>query len=146
MAPVLLVDDNADDVLLMTRAFSATAITVPLRVLSDGAAAIEYLSGAGEYADRAAHPLPALMLLDLKMPRISGFAVLDWLRQQPALKRLPVVVLTSSSQEMDVNRAYDLGANSYIVKPSGLQHIAQVAKEIEAYWLKWNQRPALREV
>lgn len=146
MAPVLLVDDNADDVLLMTRAFSATAITAPLRVLTDGAAAIEYLSGAGEYADRTAHPLPALMLLDLKMPRVSGFAVLEWLRQQPALKRLPVVVLTSSSQETDVNRAYDLGANSYIVKPSGLKQIAQVASEIEAYWLKWNQRPVLREV
>ena len=146
MTPVLLVDDNADDVLLMTRAFSATAIRAPLRVLGDGAAAIAYLSGTGEYSNRSAHPLPVLMLLDLKMPRVSGFAVLEWLRQQPTLKRLPVVVLTSSSQEADVNRAYDLGANSYIVKPSGLQQIAQVAKEIDVYWLKWNQRPALREV
>jgi CheY-like chemotaxis protein len=146
VAPVLLVDDNADDVLLMQRAFGATAITAPLIVVSDGAAAIEYLSGTGAYMDRAAHPLPALMLLDLKMPRVSGFAVLEWLRQQPALKRLPVVVLTSSSQETDINRAYDLGANSYIVKPSGLTQIAKVAQEIEAYWLKWNQRPGIREV
>ena len=145
MIPVLLVDDNADDVVLMTRAFRATAITAPLKVVHDGAAAIAYLSGTGEYADRAAHPLPALMLLDLKMPRVSGFDVLKWLRQQPALKRLPVVVLTSSSQETDVNRAYDLGANSYVVKPSGVQQIAQVAREIDAYWLKWNQRPVLRE-
>lgn len=146
MAPVLLVDDNADDVLLMTRAFNATSLAARLKVLGDGAAAIEYLSGAGEYADRTAHPLPALMLLDLKMPRVSGFAVLEWLRQQPALKRLPVVVLTASSQENDVSRAYDLGANSYIVKPSGLKQIAQVAQEIEAYWLKWNQRPVLRDM
>lgn len=145
MAPVLLVDDNADDVLLMKRAFAATSITAPLTVLTDGSAAIEYLSGTGEYSDRSAYPLPALMLLDLKMPRRSGFDVLEWLRRQPALKRLPVIVLTSSSQETDVNRAYDLGANSYIVKPSGLKQIAQVAREIEAYWLNLNQRPVLRE-
>jgi CheY-like chemotaxis protein len=145
VTPVLLVDDNPDDVLLMKRAFSSTTIRAPLRVLHDGAAALDYLAGNGEYADRAAHPLPSLMLLDLKMPRVSGFAVLEWLRQQPGLKRLPVIVLTSSQQESDINRAYDLGANSYIVKPSGLKQIAEVAKDIEAYWLKWSQRPALRE-
>jgi CheY-like chemotaxis protein len=143
VTPVLLVEDSADDVLLMQRAFKSTSISAPLVVLPGGAAAIDYLSGAGPYADRGAHPLPALMLLDLKMPRVSGFDVLEWLRGQPALKRLPVVVLTSSKQEEDVNRAYDLGVNSYIVKPSGLKQIADVAAQIESYWLRLNQRPAL---
>ena len=144
MQPVLLVDDSADDVLLMQRAFKATSIGAPLVVMPGGAAAIEYLSGNGPYADRSAHPLPVLMLLDLKMPRVSGFDVLQWLRDQPALKRLPVVVMTSSSQEDDVNRAYDLGVNSYIVKPSGLKEIGEVASQIDRYWLGLNQRPVLR--
>jgi CheY-like chemotaxis protein len=143
VTPILLVDDSADDVLLMQRAFKSTSISAPLVILPGGAAAIDYLSGVGAYADRSAHPLPALMLLDLKMPRVSGFDVLTWLRGQPALKRLPVVVLTSSKQEEDVNRAYDLGVNSYIVKPSGLKQIADVAAQIETYWLRLNQRPAL---
>ena len=146
MSPVLLVDDNPDDVLLMRRAFRATSITAPLVVVNGGEAAITYLSGAEPYSDRTAHPLPLLMLLDLKMPRVSGFDVLRWLRAQAALKRLPVVVMTSSSQEEDVNKAYDLGVNSYIVKPSGLKEIAEVAAQIDAYWLRLNQRPALRPV
>jgi CheY-like chemotaxis protein len=146
LSPVVLVDDNPDDVLLMQRAFKATSISAPLVVITSGASAIEYLSGQGPYADRTTHPLPLLMLLDLKMPRVSGFDVLAWVRTQPALKRLPVVVLTSSSQEEDVNRAYDLGVNSYIVKPSGVREIAVVAEQIEAYWLRLNQRPALWEL
>jgi CheY-like chemotaxis protein len=146
VSPVLLVDDNPDDVLLMRRAFRATSITAPLVVVNGGEAAITYLSGAEPYSDRTAHPLPLLMLLDLKMPRVSGFDVLRWLRAQAALKRLPVVVMTSSSQEEDVNKAYDLGVNSYIVKPSGLKEIAEVAAQIDAYWLRLNQRPALRPV
>jgi CheY-like chemotaxis protein len=144
VAPVLLVDDNLDDVLLMRRAFSGTVISAPLVVVNGGEAAIRYLRGSEPYADRTAYPLPLLMLLDLKMPRVSGFDVLTWLRSQPLLRRLPVVVLTSSSQEEDVNRAYDLGVNSYIVKPSSLKQIDEVAAQIDAYWLNLNQRPALR--
>jgi CheY-like chemotaxis protein len=144
-APILLVEDNPDDVLFLQRAFKATAITAPLRVLTDGEAAIAYLAGNGAFADRAAYPLPALMLLDLNMPRVSGFDVLRWLRQQPGLKRLPVVVLTSSAQDEDVTRAYDLGANSYVLKPSGLAQINEVAKQIEGYWLSVNQRPPLAD-
>jgi CheY-like chemotaxis protein len=144
VSPILLVDDNPDDVLLMKRAFETTSIAAPLIVLGGGAAAIDYLSGSGVYADRVAHPFPLLMLLDLKMPRVSGFDVLAWLRAHPTLKRLPVVVLTSSSQEEDVNRAYDLGANSYIVKPSGSKQLAAVAARIESYWVGLNQRPGLR--
>jgi CheY-like chemotaxis protein len=141
--PILLVEDNPDDVFFLKRAFAATQITAPLVVLSDGSAAIEYLAGTARYADRLQHPLPALMLLDLKLPRASGFDVLDWVRRQPALKRLPIVVLTSSKHDDDVNRAYDLGVNSYIVKPSGLSQIAEVARQVEMYWLGLNQRPGL---
>jgi CheY-like chemotaxis protein len=143
MAPILIVEDNPDDVFFLKRAFAQTAIAAPVVVLSDGGAAIDYLAGTGGFADRLQHPLPALMLLDLKLPRASGFDVLAWLRQQPSLKRLPVVVLTSSKDDDDVNRAYDLGVNSYIVKPSGLAQIGEVARQVESYWLRLNQRPGL---
>jgi CheY-like chemotaxis protein len=142
-APILLVEDNPDDVFFLKRAFNSTSVTAPLVVVSDGGTAIDYLSGAGAYKDRADHPLPALMLLDLNLPRVSGFDVLAWLRAQPALKRLPVVVLTSSKQDSDIQRAYDLGVNSYVVKPSGLKEIAEVARQIEDYWLKVNRRPSI---
>ena len=142
-APILLVEDNPDDVLFIERAFRSTSISAPLRVLEDGATAMDYLAGRGEFNDRAAHPLPALVLLDLNMPRASGFDVLRWLRAQPKLRRLPVVVLTSSAQDEDIARAYDLGVNSYVVKPSGLKEIRDVAHQIEGYWLTLNQRPAI---
>jgi CheY-like chemotaxis protein len=142
-APILIVEDNPDDLLFLQRAFRGTSIAAPLRVVTDGAAALDYLAGRGAYADRGDHPLPALMLLDLKLPRVSGFEVLRWLRAEPGLRRLPVVVLTSSTQDDDISQAYDLGANSYVVKPSGLKQIAEVAKQIEAYWLTLNQRPTV---
>ena len=144
-APILLVEDNADDVLFLERAFRTSTIDTSLRVVTDGAAAIDYLMGQGEYADRSAHPLPALMLLDVNLPAASGFVVLRWLREQPGLRRLPVVMLSSSSQDADVTLAYDLGVNSYIVKPSGLKQVADVAKQIEAYWLTLNHRPSIAD-
>jgi len=142
-APILLVEDNPDDVLFLERALRGGDIAVPLRVVTDGASALDYLAGRGDYSDRVAHPLPALMLLDLKMPRVSGFEVLAWLRGQSQLRRLPVVVLTSSTQDDDIGRAYDLGANSYVVKPSGLKQTAAVAQQLVSYWLALNQRPTL---
>jgi CheY-like chemotaxis protein len=144
-APILLVEDNADDVLFFERAFRTISVEASLRIVTDGASAIDYLMGEGQYADRAAHPLPALVLLDVKLPAASGFVVLRWLREQPLLRRLPVVMLSSSSQEEDVALAYDLGVNSYIIKPSGLKQVAEVAKQIEAYWLTLNRRPSLVE-
>jgi CheY-like chemotaxis protein len=142
-APILLVEDNPDDILFLERAFSAGHVAAPLRVVRDGAGAIDYLVGEGKYADRMAHPLPALVLLDLKMPGASGLVVLRWLREQPVLKRLPVVLLTSSAQEEDIAQAYDLGVNSYVVKPTGLKQLGDIAKQIEGYWLSLNQRPPI---
>jgi CheY-like chemotaxis protein len=140
---VLLVEDDSNDVLLMRRAFRAAGLDVALQVVSDGMAAIEYLSGVGPFADRVRYPLPSLMLLDLKLPRRSGHEVLAWLRQEPAVRRLPVVVLTSSREAADVERAYDLGANSYLVKPIGGGALVKLVETLGRYWLACNERPEL---
>ncbi|PYJ97042.1 MAG: two-component system response regulator [Verrucomicrobia bacterium] len=141
---VLLADDDPNDVFLLQRAFQKTNIANPLQVVRDGEEAMAYLSGQAQYADRQRHPLPVLLLLDLKMPRKSGFEVLRWLRQQSVLKRLPVVVLTSSNQNPDINKAFDLGANSYIVKPGGFDSLVEMVKNLNLYWLILNEKPQLR--
>jgi CheY-like chemotaxis protein len=142
-APILLVEDNPDDVLLLRRALTAAAVPAPVAVVRDGREARDYLAGDGIFANRVQHPLPVLMLLDLQLPHFSGFAVLEWLRAQPGLKRLPVIVLTSSREDRDVRTAYDLGANSYVVKPSGLVGLQDVARRVREYWLETNVRPPL---
>src|SRR5437868_5957497 len=116
--PILIAEDSEDDVFLLDRACLKAGINVRFMQVRNGEEAINYLAGKNQYTDRAAYPLPGLLLLDLKMPKVNGFAVLEWLKQQPVLKRLIVAVLTSSTAPMDINRAYDLGANSYLAKPS----------------------------
>jgi len=139
---VLVAEDDPSDVYLLKRAFAAADVPATLHVVRDGQEAIDYLEGQDGYADRNAHPLPDLMLLDLKMPRMNGFDVLNWLRQKPGLKRLLVTVLTSSSESVDINRAYDLGANSYLVKPHGTNDLAELVRRVHNYWLESNQCPA----
>jgi CheY-like chemotaxis protein len=141
---ILLVEDDENDVLLVQRAFRKAGVANPLRVLGDGDAAVAYLSGEGVYADRRVHPLPGLLLLDLKLPRRSGLEVLGWLRQQRGLGRLITVVLTSSRESSDVNRAYELGANSYLVKPVLLGDLVEMVKRLDLYWLLTNEKPDLR--
>jgi CheY-like chemotaxis protein len=114
---ILLVEDDPNDTVLIRRAFQKAGFGDSLKIVSDGGQAMQYLQGQKEYGDRARFPLPFLLLLDLKMPGTDGFEVLQWIRRQPDLKRLLVVVLTSSNLQTDVDRAYDLGANSYLVKP-----------------------------
>src|SRR5438477_12877403 len=114
---ILLAEDREDDVLLIRRAFNKANLLNPLHLVHDGDEAIAYLKGEGQFANRAEYPLPSLLLLDLKMPRRDGFEVLQWVREQSSLKALRVIVLTSSEHIQDVNRAYDLGANSFLVKP-----------------------------
>jgi CheY-like chemotaxis protein len=140
---IVLVEDNADDVTLLRRAFQLAAIANPLQVVGNGEAARHYLAGEGAYANRTQHPLPALMLLDLKLPRVSGFEVLAWLRSQPGLKRLVTVILTSSPQTADIARAYDLGANSYLVKPGNPNDLFAIAHTLHLYWLTYNATPPL---
>lgn len=142
--PVLLVEDNRDDVLMIQRAFRKANLESSLHVVADGDAAVLYLSGEEPYNDREQYPLPVLMLLDLKLPRRSGFEVLEWLRQQPLLKRLLVVVLTSSGENIDINRAYDLGANSYLVKPVGFAALLELVKSLNLYWFVLSEKPEVQ--
>jgi CheY-like chemotaxis protein len=114
---ILLVEDDPNDVLLIQRAFRKARLGNPIHVVRDGEEAIEYLSGVGAYSDERSHPLPELMLLDMHLPKKSGVEVLAWLRGVEILKRLPVVVLTASREQEDINRAFDSGANAYLVKP-----------------------------
>ena len=142
---VLLAEDNSTDALMVRRAFAKASVQGALGVVEDGDKAVAYLSGHGEFADRARHPLPVLLLLDLKLPRRSGLEVLEWLRRQPGLKRLPVVVLTSSEESTDINAAYDLGANSYLVKPVDFDGLLGIIKGLGMYWLVLNENPEIRK-
>ena len=139
---ILLVEDDHNDVLLIKRAFQKVNIANPIIVVNDGEQAVSYLAGREPYVDRA---LPMLVLLDLKLPRKSGHEVLEWLRQQSKLKRLPVVVLTASSESSDVNRAYDLGANSYLVKPVTFDALVEMVKTLNLYWLILNKRADVKD-
>jgi CheY-like chemotaxis protein len=141
---MLIVDDDPFDSELLLRAIEKARILNPVQTVADGAAAIAYLAGDPPYDNRAKHPLPVLMLLDLKLPKKSGFEVLKWLRAQPMLKRMPVVILTSSSETPDINTAYDLGANSYLVKPVGTDALVDMLKQVKLYWLITNTQPDLR--
>lgn len=127
---VLLVEDNPDDVLLLRRAFAQATGGVSLAVAADGDAAVRFLQRDGEGL--------RLLVLDLKLPRRSGFEVLGWLRANAALALLPVVVLTSSGEDSDIRRAYELGANSYLVKPVDFSHFQEMARSLERYWLQLN--------
>jgi CheY-like chemotaxis protein len=138
---VLLVEDDPDDVVLTQRAFKKASVANPLQVVTDGEEAVAYLSGQGRFADRGQYPLPMLLLLDLKLLRRSGLEVLEWLRAQPGLRRLPVVVLTSSKESRDVNRAYDLGVNSYLVKPVAFDSLQEMVQSLGFYWLMLNKSP-----
>jgi CheY-like chemotaxis protein len=119
---ILVAEDNEVDVLLLRRAFAKAQLLNPLQVVHNGEEAIAYLSGKGKYTNRAEYPLPDLVLLDLKMPHKNGLEVLEWIREQPSLSGLRVVMLTSSDQARDVNAAYQLGANSFLVKPVDFEH------------------------
>ena len=142
---ILLVEDDPDDVLLIRRAFTKAGVLDSMQIVGDGEGAVDYLGGSGAYSSRERFPLPAVILLDLKLPRKSGFEVLEWIRAQPGLRRIPVVVLTGSDQRSDVDRAFDAGANSYLVKPVGLDALTEMMKTLNLYWLLLNERPDPRE-
>ena len=123
------------------RAFKLAGLINPLVVVQDGDEAIAYLKGEGKFSNRTEYPLPTLMLLDLKMPRKNGFEVLEWLRTQPTLSALRVVVLTTSDQIHDVNRAYQLGANSFLTKPVDFRDFVQLSSAVKGYWLWISRAP-----
>ncbi|HEX2973707.1 MAG TPA: response regulator [Tepidisphaeraceae bacterium] len=136
---ILYVEDNPDDVLLLQFAFEKAGIKNPLHIVGDGQQAIDYLSGAEPYNDRSQHPLPGLMLLDLNLPRVMGFDVLKWVRQQGAVAGLVVVVLSSSDLPGDIQRAYQLGANSFVSKPPDLHKQQELARALQSWWLQQNR-------
>jgi CheY-like chemotaxis protein len=138
---ILLVEDDANDILLIQRAFQKAGLRNNLKIVRDGEQAIHYLSGQGAYGDRDKYPMPFLVLLDLKMPRVNGFDVLEWIRREPSLKRLLKVVLTSSNVQADVDRAYELGANSYLVKPVEFDEMVHMIQRFEIYWAEINRIP-----
>jgi CheY-like chemotaxis protein len=138
---ILLAEDDVNDTLLIKRAFQKAGFGSLLKTVSNGKQAIDYVAGVGDYADRGRFPLPFLLLLDLKMPGTNGFEVLTWIRSQPDLKRLLVVVLTSSNLQTDVDRAYELGANSYLVKPIEFSQMVNMIQRFEAYWTELNRFP-----
>lgn len=137
--PILLVEDDENDVFFFERAVQIIGISNPVHVVKDGLQALDYLSGAGLYADRDQHPFPSAIVLDLNLPRKHGLEVLKWIRQKPQWAGLPVVVLTSSSSELDVTVAYRLGANSFFVKPTDPDQLAELLKVIHDYWFKWSR-------
>ncbi|MBA4149945.1 MAG: response regulator [Verrucomicrobia bacterium] len=141
IANILLADDDENEELLLRRAFKKAGLPHNLIAVRDGDQAIEYLSGTGAYQNREHNPFPALLLLDLKMPRTNGFAVLQWIRQQQEIRRLIVVILTSSKQDSDIDHAYDLGANSYITKPGIIDDLTEDMRRLHAYWIEINEKP-----
>lgn len=139
--PVLYAEDDENDAFLMQRAFKKAGILNPLHIATDGAEAIAYLAGEEAFSDRARHPLPCLLLLDLNLPRRSGLEVLKWVREQPALHSLPAVILTSSNQDRDINAAAGIGANGYLVKPPSSEKLIAMVTSLREQCLTRSATP-----
>ena len=142
---ILLVDDSENDICLVRIAFKNGGLINPIQEVHNGEEAIAYLQGKPPFDDRTKYPLPGLMLLDLNMPRCDGFQVLEWLRAQPGLKRLNVIILTASLREEDVDRAFDLGANSFLVKPSSIEALTSMGRAL-GDWIGCTRFPQLEPV
>lgn len=138
---ILLVEDDENDVYFFKRAAKLSGMLNPLQVAEDGRQAIDYLKGSGLYADRIEFPMPSLVLLDLKLPHIMGLDVLKWIRAQPELQTVIVIVFTSSKLAPDIDAAYRLGANSYVVKPGSPAKLQEMLVVIKQYWLDLNEPP-----
>jgi CheY-like chemotaxis protein len=133
---ILLAEDDENDAWLVKRALNSANIHNPIHVVSDGAEAIAYLRGDGQYANRLRFPLPKLLLLDIKMPRCHGLEVLEWVRgnEENGLNRLPIVIMSSSNLQRDVDRAYELGVNAYLVKPNAFQELVKTLRTTTEFW------------
>lgn len=140
-AIILLVEDSEMDVELIQEAFREARLANRIEVAHTGERALDYVRGKGEYADRQIYPLPDIVLLDLKLPGMSGHDVLRHIRETPEVRRLPVIILTSSKDEGDRAMSYDIGANSYLVKPVSFEEFVEVARKVSDYWLVLNVGP-----
>jgi CheY-like chemotaxis protein len=139
-AAILLADDNADDVELIRRAFLKAGFAAGFHAVCGGNEVIKYLRGDEQYRDRTRFPFPRLVLLDFKM-RVDGWEILQWIRQRPEFRRLPVIVFTGSNYPGDIDKAYDLGANSYLVKPQTPEGLVEAIKQIGEFWLRLTLLP-----
>jgi CheY-like chemotaxis protein len=142
---ILHVENDPNDIFLIHRAFREATITVPVQVVEDGQRAIDYLLGAAEFHDRQKFPLPSLIFLDLSMPKMNGTEFLEWLRHQPVLKRIPVIVFTSSRHASDIDTSFELGASSYLVKPVSYKELVEQIQAFKRYWLAHSEFPDVQQ-
>jgi CheY-like chemotaxis protein len=141
---ILVAEDDENHAFLIQRAFKQACLLNPVHFVEDGEQAVAYLKGEGKYSNREEFPLPCLLLLDLKMPNMNGFEVLEWIRQQPSLAPLRVIVLTTSGSTSDINRAYQLGANSFLTKPLDFRDFVQLSAAIKGYWVYLSRAPEIQ--
>lgn len=138
---ILLVEDNPNDVRLTLRALRKNNIVNEIKVVNDGAEALDYLFAKNEFADRNVNELPRVIFLDLKLPKINGLEVLERIKSDERTRKIPVVVVTSSAEDSDLQRCYDLGVNSYIVKPVDFENFVDAVSKLGFYWLLLNKTP-----
>ena len=138
---ILLVEDDADEIHLMRRALAKAGLNNPFQVISHGGDVIPYFEGKGTYADRSQYPLPGLVFLDLRLPGISGLYLLAWIKGNPDHRHIPVVLFTSSDDPEDLRRAYQFGANSYLIKPMAFDDFVEMIKVTGTYWINMNSTP-----
>ena len=141
---LLIVEDNEDDIFFVERIFKQIGARCELRFARDGIEAIEYLGGKGVFSDRSKYPMPTIILMDLKMPRRNGFEVLEWMHNQPEIKLIPTIVVTSSTLQEDVTRAYRLGANAVMNKPVDKDSLLQMLKSFHIYWTDFVEMPEVK--
>ena len=131
---ILIAEDNEDDGYLVQHALKKAGLPNPTHVCTDGVDTLDYLKGAGVYADRERYPMPRMMILDLKMPGVSGLDVLRWVKEHPKCGVIPTLILTSSQLQSDIQQSYELGANAYLVKPSGLRALEELLQRVHLFW------------
>lgn len=131
---ILLVEDDENDAMLLKMAFEKNGIGNPVQWVRDGLEAVAYLNGEGNFADRAQYPFPEVLLVDLKMPRMTGLELLAWINEHPEFKIIPTIIMTSSRQDLDIESAYRLGANTYMTKPIAFDELAKMVKLTHEYW------------
>ncbi len=141
---ILVAEDEVGDMLLLRRAFEKAGVSAPVHIARNGQEVIDYLCGTPPFSDPVTHPLPSLLLLDLRLPVISGFDLIKWLRTEPRLRYMIIVVFSSSQDPDDINCAYELGANSYIIKPREPDELVMIIKQLQQYWLNINASPEIR--
>lgn len=138
---LLVAEDSKDDAFLLERALRQTGVAINATFVTDGQEAVNYVEGLGEFSDRQRYPVPAVIMLDLKMPRLDGFDVLEWLKSQPDHRRTPVIIFSSSDNRGDIDRAYNLGASCYLTKPAATGEMPDLVRVLDAYWRRYVKLP-----